>query len=540
MNFPITIDFSPSNSKLHKDVTEATRKALIQGWLRPGDRLPSAKEMGKQLGVSRTTMVKVYQQLVAEGYLETRVGSGTFVRQTVAAESQVPDLQKESAIDVAVDFRSVPNADSNAVDLTERLSDYGQEISMYESARVISSEASPLGFALPAPEVLPARQWQQVLSLHCRLISSAAEIDEFGYQPLKKSVASYLRLTKAVDCSPEQIVIFSDAQRALQFISTILIGRNDRVILENPSDIATRNGLLAAGAEIVSVGVDEDGLITDELIALQSAYKALYVSSAHHHPTGAVLASKRRESLMEWARQSGAIIVEDGRDSDYYYGRGAQPALHGLDREGRVIYLYDFCRVLYPLSTTAVIVLPHSMIEPARRAMRMLGPSMPSIEQFALSDFIKEGDLQRHIRRSRAVYQCRRQALVYNLTQRLLDHVSIPNHSAGLHQLVEFNLPMDESDILECAELADLPMISTRHFYENPVSIGEFLIPFSLLDTKIVPAKIEMFAGLLKHMQERKQETGPAACIEAVFDDERDAIIGPLSMDMPSEMFLGE
>ncbi len=180
------------------------------------------------------------------------------------------------------------------------------------------------------------------------------------------------------------------------------------------------------------------------------------------------------------------------------------PALQGLDKTDRVIYLYDFSRVLYPYVNIAVAVIPNSMIEVARNTMLMRGAVSPSIEHFALADFIAEGDLQRHIRRSRKDYQSRRQTVIYHLTRHFRDQVSIPNHSAGLHQIVRFNLDLSVQDILSCARGAALPLVSLSQDSASgsKVSAGhEFALAFALLDSQTSPLKIAKFKDLIDERQ---------------------------------------
>jgi GntR family transcriptional regulator/MocR family aminotransferase len=467
MNFPLTLDFTPKKIERHRDLTEAARKAILQGGFKGGQRLPSAKELACQVGVSRSTVVKVYQQLAAEGYVETKVGSGTYLK-------DIGDAANLSIASVDV------NADADV----------------------------PVRFAPPI-DILPGRQWQQQLARQCRSGGGIGGAGVLGYRPLRRHIAEYLQLTKAVKCTADQVIVFPGAQAAIYFITSFLMKEGDLAVVENPGDATVRSSLMMAGATVKSVGVDSSGLQVEDLEEITQPCKLIHVTPSHHFPTGAIMPMKQREALLDWARKADTLIVEDARDSDYYYGRGALPSLQGLDESGSVIYLYDFSLLLHPFVNLAVLVLPDSLIELAKRAMVWLGLGLSSMEHFALADFIAEGDLQRHIRRSRAAYQHRRQTLIFHLSQQFLKAVSIPSYGAGLYQLVRFELPLLEEDLLKCAVLAGLPMVPTRSYYDQPAQRLEFLIPFCMLEAEATAAKVARFKELVE--MEISRNFAPAA-----------------------------
>ncbi len=465
MQFPLDVEFTAKTER-YKDLTVAARKAIIESNLRGGQRMPSAKELANQMGVSRTTMVKVYQQLVAEGYLETRVGSGTFVKEHLHACTPT-----DSSDDVTSDTEV------------------------------------PVNFTPPA-DTLPGRQWQQHLTRYIRSGGVTGGAGILGYRPLRQRVAEFLRITKGVKCSADQIVILSGAQSALSFVASLLVRSGDLVVTEDPGDAAISSRYRMSGARIQSVPVDAAGLKVEELDQITEPCRLIHVSPAHHFPSGATMPIEKRKALLTWAERQNAFIVEDARDSDYFYGRGGARSIQGLSNDERVILFYDFQIVLHPLANLAVLVLPSSLIEQAKQTMLLCGSSLPTIEQFALTDFIASGDLQRHIHRSRSIYQNRRQHLIFNLSQHFLREVTIPSHSAGLHQVVRFHVPLQEADILTCAVMAGLPMVPTRAYYQGGPPHGlEFLLPFCMLEEKSTAVKIAAFKALVE--QQISQQFAP-------------------------------
>jgi GntR family transcriptional regulator/MocR family aminotransferase len=467
MTFPINIDFTPGKIELHRDLTVATRESIVSGRLKPGERLPSAKELATQLGISRSTVVKVYEQLVAEGYLETQVGSGTYVRRASQA--------------------SAPGA------------------TPVGSAEFKDSQQSQRR-ANPASDALPARQWLQYVAQQARVYDPAADsFDEFGHKQLRQNIASFFRMTKAVNCTPDQIIVFAGANYALQFLSSMLLDCDDCVAMEEPGDAEIREIFRSNGAKISNIGLDANGLDVDSLITRNESCKLAYITASHHNPTGVSLSMPRRKVLIDWAKRNGSYIVEDARDSDYFYGRGALPAMQGLDDDGRVLYLYDLSRVLYPFCTAAFVVIPAQLMDKARATLKRQGMYAPSLEHYALNEFIATGDLQRHIRRSRITYQNRRQVLIYNMTRQFQTQVGIPGYSAGLQQLVRFRLPLTQADILDCAERANLPLIPITHNQDHEeIASQEFLIPFCMMDTETTESIICAFrANVAELMNEQ-------------------------------------
>ncbi len=286
MDFPIDIDFTPGKIQVHKDITVATRNAIIERGLKAGQRMPSAKEMAAQLGVSRTTMVKVYQQLAAEGLVETRIGSGTYIRNDGCPEQL---------------HRSEP--EMRNANILANLSKQALQLLKLSRSQSNASNALPISFHTAASDVLPVRQWQQILSRHCRLsdISNPAVDDEsalesrhpFGHLPLRQALASFLTRVKALNCSADRIIVFEGTPQAFDFISTLLIDEDDLAIVEAPGRVAALNALVARKAKICKVATDENGLDTGKLDQIEQPCKLVYLSPSHAEQSGAVMSMRQ-------------------------------------------------------------------------------------------------------------------------------------------------------------------------------------------------------------------------------------------------------
>ncbi len=484
MDFPIVLAPN-SNLPLSRQLTAELRESVLNGRLRPGQHLPSAKELAESLALSRSTVVKAYKQLHGEGILETQVGSGTYVRRnlelaTVAGGRLISSRPDTPELKVSNLSRAIMNV---------------------ELAPGTSGDMPELNFGCSPADLLPQRQWRALFSRHCRTLQTprkAADHEVFGYRPLRESLASYLRRSKAVNCSADQVIVFSGSQTAMHYVSTLLVDEGDLVVVENPGYAGSRNNLESRHARIEAIDVDDDGMKVSELEKIEGPCKLVCVSLSHHDPTGAILSMERRKQLLSWAERKNAFILEDAWDSDYHYCPPALPALQGLDKSERVVYSYSFWKLLFPIVTTGVLVIPEHMIDLFTKAKLLIERNFSPIEQYALTDFINQGHLECHISRSRSVYESRRQALIFSLKQRFLDLVEIPKYTAGLHQLIRLESNLDEAQILACAARAGLPMVSTRAYYvRNPVD-REFLVPFGLLEKDAIPRKIIEFSEFLE------------------------------------------
>lgn len=294
-------------------------------------------------------------------------------------------------------------------------------------------------------------------------------------------------------CSADQVIIF-EGSHAFSHIVRLLIEPGDLAVVENPGYIGARESLLAEGAQLVPGDVDNDGLMVEPLLKRAPRAKLCYVTCAHHDPTGAVMSMERRIQLLSWAQKNRTFLVEDGFDSDYNHGMAPLPALQGLDDSGRVLYIYSFWKVLSPLVSLGVLVVPKKLIPLFERAKFLSDRQFPTLEHYALAEIISDGHLDRHIKRTGKIYQMRRQKFIYALSQQFRNRIAIPKYSGGLHTLVQFNLNRKDKDILRVASLSGLPLASTAHYYMKNPHVGEFLIPFATMPEQIIETAVQRFA----------------------------------------------
>ncbi len=486
MDFPITLDLS-SKVTLWKQLSAALTEAILTGRLRPGENLPPTRALAQLLSVSRDTVVRAYDELTTQGYVEGSTRAGTRVRNSIMnARAAEAKTQIESRM--------------RATDQVEQLSRYAERLIKIEPAGATSFDQPALNFGAPPAEHLPGKQWREILARHAVLQDTTRLVYDselFGHRPLREAIASFLRRSKALNCTSDQIVVFSDSQQAFDLIARILLNEGDQVVLENPGYGGARENLMSHGAVIHPISIDEHGMVTDELASVPQPCKLVHATPAHHDPTGVVMSLERRQKLLQWARQAGAFIIEDAFDSDFRYGSQPMPALQSLDQTDSVIYLYSFWKVLYPITTAGCMVLPPPLVDVFARAKVLIKRNFPIVEHYVLTEYINEGHLERHIRKMRAIYERRRQKLIYALAQNFRTAVTYYKESAGLHLLVRFNHDVTDGAIVESAARAGLPIASTRPYYvENPVA-GEFLSPFASISEDQIEQKVEDMANHL-------------------------------------------
>ena len=452
---------------LHRQIYDAWREAILGGRFTGGERLPSSRELAARLGTSRSTVTQAYDQLIAEGYLETARGAGTFV------SAELPDCLCRPD--------SVPSARrSSAAAIV--LSALGRRLEEdYEHPR---PRPGFIRFSQLTPDLdeFPFPLWHR--SLNRQLRRGRRELfdyarDAAGHLPLREQIAAYVGRSRAVCCNADQVAVLSGSQQALDFAVRLLIDPGDPVAFENPGYLGTRRVFEACGARILPVPVDAEGLVVD---ALDDRAKLVCVTPSHQFPTGVSLSLPRRLALLEWARRRGAVIIEDDYDSEFRYQGPPLPALQGLVDEAPVIYCGSFSKVMFPGLRVGYAVLPRAMVPPFRRLKWLSDRHGPMLEQGALTDFLAEGHLERHIRRMRRLYSARRQVLVDALASGLGNSAQILGDPAGMHVMVRF----DDPETGARAERNKVQLIDAGAYYLDDAPGSAFVMGFASLGERAI------------------------------------------------------
>src|SRR5947208_5915580 len=425
---------------LHKQLYHELRSSILNGRLSAGQRIPSTRALAKSLGLSRATVTQSYEQLTSEGYLQTVVGSGTSV------SKQLPDELLQAA-PVKASRQATPKPNGKV-----KLSGYGVRLANFAREPEEPNLLFNFKYCRPAVDHFPLQEWRRLLLRHCR--AGEHEMLDYadggkGYKPLREALARYLGRARAVYCGAEQIIIVNGSQQALQLSAQVLVDRGDLVALEEPGYLGARHAFLSHGARLHPVAVDEAGIRLESLPDTQA--RLLYVTPSHQFPTGAVLSLPRRLELLAWAEKTGTLILEDDYDSEFRYGGRPIPSLQGLAQRESVLYAGTFSKVLFPSLRIGYLVVPRALADAFERAKWLMDRHTPTLEQGALTDFINEGHLERHLRRMRTLYDRRRQKLVAALHAQFGARVSIMGENSGMHLMIQLRSPWSNEEVIRRA-----------------------------------------------------------------------------------------
>jgi GntR family transcriptional regulator/MocR family aminotransferase len=423
---------------IHRQIYEGFRGAILDGRLRPGQRVPSTRALAGDLGVSRLPVLAAYDQLLHEGYLVARVGSGTFVSDAVP-----DDLLRAPAPPASARPRPARTSPRAA----PRPRDYGG--------------LGPFRMSLPALDQFPHAAWARMVARHAHGLSHAqmAYSDPAGTTALRVAIADHLRTARGVRCEADQVLVVSGSQAALRITAAALLGRGDRVAMEEPGYPFARKALGANGAEVVPVAVDEEGLSLDALRRSERRVRAAYVTPSHQYPLGMSLTAARRFALLDWAARREAWVIEDDYDSEYRYVSRPLGSLQGMDPNERVVYVGTFSKVLFPALRMGYLVVPAALWQRFMEARTTLDLLSPTLYQLVLAEFLREGHFARHLRRMRGVYARRRAALLTGLVRHCSDRLTIHNADAGLHVAVLLADQLDDREVVR--RMADRGLTAT-------------------------------------------------------------------------------
>jgi GntR family transcriptional regulator/MocR family aminotransferase len=431
---PILIALDPrSSDSLTRQIYRALRDGILAGRLVSGLRLPSTRALANDLGVSRNTVVAAFDQLLAEGYVESRVGRGTRVSQTM------PDHLLHARARPRARVASAPVA--NTPSARGRL--------LVEHARRKSAvEEGTVAFApgVPALDLFPWQTWGRLVARRGREMgaASAGYADSLGYRPLREAVARYVAVARGVACTAEQVVIVGGSQQGLDLVARVVTDPGDEAWMEDPGYHGALGAFIAAGLRVTGVPVDADGISVAAGRVGAPAARLMYVTPSHQFPLGATMSLSRRLELLAAAAEMRAWIVEDDYDSEFRYVTRPLTALQGLDTDGRVVYVGTFSKVMFPALRIGFVIAPSSLLPALAAARQFAGTQQAILEQMVLADFIADGHFERHVRRMRAVYAERQQDLIAALVAECDGLVEASPAGSGMH-LVGW-LPADVHD----------------------------------------------------------------------------------------------
>jgi GntR family transcriptional regulator/MocR family aminotransferase len=420
--FELTLPLNHSGLPAYRWLYASLRAEILHGRLRPGVRLPSTRALASQYGLARGTIINAFEQLKSEGYIQGCVGSGTHVSKVLP----------EKLLQISPEHAASEAASKPALQRKRQptISDYGRRAKLfggYENRPTRAFRAN-----LPALDLFPVALWTKI-TLRCLRRISRRQLmgcDPLGYIPLRQAVAEYLSSSRGVRCVPEQVAIVSGVQECLDLTARLLLNPGNRVCVENPGYPGAVMAFQAFGARMCAATVDGEGIEIGQLPS--RGVRLIYVTPGHQFPLGTTMSLTRRLQLLEWARKSGAMILEDDYDGEYRYSGRPIPALQGLDDRGLVLYAGSFSKVLFPALRLGYLVIPVDLVHHFEAIQSLTSRHAPLLEQLVLSDFITEGHFGRHLRRMREVYAERFSVLLEEARPRLAGLLDISSVEAGL------------------------------------------------------------------------------------------------------------
>ncbi|MCC6193194.1 MAG: PLP-dependent aminotransferase family protein, partial [Burkholderiales bacterium] len=461
----------------------------LAGGFAASGRLPATRTLARELGVSRTTVIEAFDRLTSEGLVESRVGAGTYVTKALEAAPPKPPATARARIE--------PPRLSRA--MARSVQRFGERSRLPAVARAFTT-------ALPAFDAFPMAQWARLSAKHWR--RSRSEVmgygEALGHCALRQAIAAHLRANRGIGCDAAQIFIVAGAQQAFSLIAAALLNPGDPVWFENPGAIGARNSLIAAGAELVPVPVDDQGLRVEEGLRRRRRFRLAFVTPSHQQPLGVVMSLERRFALLKAAQQARAWVIEDDYDGEFPFGGAPLPTLKSVDTNDLVIYVGTFSKSLFPSLRLGYFLAPAALTDTFGSIMSKVMQGVPTFVQAVVAEFIDEGHFASHLRRMRRTYAERHEALCAAARARLgglLDVV--PSHS-GLHTIGHLRRGLVETAVADAARARDVTVSPIGRFCLTRMPSRGLVLGFG----GVPPADIEAGVRVLGEVLERQARGG--------------------------------
>lgn len=454
---------------IYRQLYDWFRQAIVDGQMRPGQRVPSTRGLAAELKVSRIPILNAYEQLLAEGYFETFRGAGTCVARSIPDDTlRPPDGKTRKGVRELVEKHG-----------PRRMSRRGRALTLIPAQSWLDNLGA-FRVSLPALDHFPIGVWSKLVARYSRRPPKAimAYDNAMGYLPFREAIADYLGAVRGVRCESSQLLVTTGSQQALQLSAQVLLDPKDHVWMEEPGYHGARHAFMMAGAQLIPVPVDHDGMNVEKIIRRGRDARAVYVTPSHQYPMGMTMGATRRMLLLNWARRTGAWIIEDDYDSEYRFGSRPIASLQGLDTDGRVIYVGTFSKVMFPALRLGYVVIPKDLVPAFAGARDAADVFSSTLYQAVMTDFIREGHFARHIRRMRMLYMERRSALVKAIRIQMGDMVEVMGAHAGMHLVALLRPGVDDVAVARNAARRGISAIPLSVCYLRPPTRGGLVLGY--------------------------------------------------------------
>jgi GntR family transcriptional regulator / MocR family aminotransferase len=470
------------DTPLFRQLYRQLRSAILSRRLRPGTKLPSTRELAAQLGVSRSAVVAAYEQLLAEGYTFGRHGSGTYIS-TDLPEPVVGHARrrKQPVAAIASNAAKIPSV-GDFVDVT------------------VQSDERPFNLGRTLVDARTMELWRKLSARTFRSLdlSHLGYSDPRGTLELRRTICEYLQAARAVRCDPEQIVVTSGTQQALDIVIRILPRADREVWVEDPGYPLTRQALIAAGAKVRPIPVDRQGIDVGAGIEAAPNACAVFVTPSHQFPTGVVLSMARRLELLGWAREKGAWIVEDDYASEFRYGGRPLASLQGLDEGERVIYIGTLNKALFPGLRMGYAVVPRALLRAFVAARYLMDRQPSTLSQAVVAAFMAEGQFAAHLRRMRLLYRDQRDELVAALKRRLGAELTVDAPAQGMHLVATTRRGLSDVAIERAGRQRGVIVRAMSRLYVAAAPLSGLVLGFSGHPRRTIVPAVERLAEVIE------------------------------------------
>ncbi len=469
---------------LHRQLLDQLRLAIESGRLPGGSKLPSTRIFADEIGVSRNTVLQVFDALTAEGFLQGKVGSGSFV----VDQAEQPDMQMHQKAASPWQGHGYP---------FRSLSRRGRRL-VASSTDEFAEKPRPFMPDVPDLREFPIKTWLRLLSETSGRLTGEilASTSNAGYEPLRRALAQHLNASRGMSCTHEQIVITTGSQQSLDLTCRMLLDPGDPVWMEEPGYIGARSVIRANGGAVCPVPVDKDGICVESASLTHPVPRLIFVSPSRHYPLGMTLSVARREMLLKFARNCGSWIVEDDYDHEFRYAGHSPQAIHGMDRDARTIHIGTFSKILLPSFRLGYMVIPSDLCQAFGKARAIVDRHASLIEQMVMSELLLRGLLVSHIRRMRVLYRTRQNQLIEGLRKMFGADLQLETTETGTHVIVLLKPGTDDTALARLGVQVGLIMRPLSPYYATRQTRQGLLLGFAAFNPLEIETGLEKLRAI--------------------------------------------